>query len=138
MQNVKKSPPPSATRSASALSAQKPCGASEPAGAVTKRSLPPSRRLLVELMQRLHFGQILGLRVRNGEPVLDPPPRLVHDVKLASEPAPRPTEAGADFLLKQQVVELFAYFDRLRDGVIDLIEVKHGLPFRLQHTEDPA
>jgi hypothetical protein len=89
-------------------------------------------------MQRLHFGQIVGLRIVAGQPVLDPLPRFVRDRKLGSEPMPRLSSPREDFLLKEQVVELFAYFDQIGDGVIDLIEVKHGLPFRLQHTELPA
>jgi hypothetical protein len=105
---------------------------------IAKRSLPPARQRLVESMQRLHYGQIQGLRIRDGQPVLDPPPRVIRDVKLASEESPRPERGQCDFLIKQQVIELFAYFDQIHDGVIDLIEVKHGLPFRLQHTEPPA
>lgn len=101
----------------------------------SKGALLPERRRLVELMQRLHFGQIVGLHLRNGRPVLDPPPQLVRDRKLGSEPMPRSASPCEDFLLKQQVVELFAYFDEIGDGVVDLIEIKHGLPFRLQHTE---
>jgi hypothetical protein len=105
---------------------------------VAKASLPPAGQRLVELMQRLHFGQILGLHVRGGQPVLNPLPRLVRDRKLGTEPLPRPASPREDFLLKEQVAELFDYFDQVGDGVIDLIEVKHGLPFRLQHTEPPA
>jgi hypothetical protein len=105
---------------------------------IAKRTLPPAGQRLVELMQRLHFGQILGLRIRNGQPDFAVPPRLVRDRKLGSEPTPRPISAPEDFLLKEQVVELFAYLEEIGDGVIDLIEVKHGLPFRLQHTEPPA
>jgi hypothetical protein len=41
-------------------------------------------------------------------------------------------------LLKEQVVELFAYFDQISNGVIDLIEVKHGLPFRVLHSVPAA
>jgi hypothetical protein len=89
-------------------------------------------------MQRLHFGQIIGLRIRAGQPILDPPPRLVRDRKLGSESVPRPAEERANFLLKEQVVDLFDYFGEIGDGVIDLIDVRHGLPFRLQHTEPPA
>jgi hypothetical protein len=105
---------------------------------IAKGLLPPAGQRLVELMQRLHFGQILDLHIRAGQPVLNPLPRLVRDRKLGSEPTPRPASAREDFLLKEQVVELFAYFEHIGDGVIDLIEVKHGLPFRLQHTEPPA
>lgn len=105
---------------------------------VTKGALLLERRRLVELMQRLHFGQIVGLRLRSGQPVLDPPPQLIRDRKLGSEPLSRPTSPCADFLLKEQVVALFASFDEIGDGVVDLIEIKHGLPFRLQHTEPIA
>ena len=38
-------------------------------------------------------------------------------------------------LLKQQVLELFRLFDQLRDGVVELIEVKDGLPFRVRVAE---
>jgi hypothetical protein len=105
---------------------------------VAKKSLSPSRQRLIELMQRLCFGQIVGLRIRAGQPVLDPLPQFIRDRKLGSEPVPRPASPHDDFLLEAQVLELFAYFDQIGDGVIDLIEVKHGLPFRLQHTEPPA
>jgi hypothetical protein len=104
----------------------------------TKGTLSPQRRQLVELMQHLHFGQIVGLRLCAGQPVLDPLPRRVRDRKLGSEPMSRPASAREDFLLKAQVVELFEYFDEVGDGVLDVIEVKHGLPFRLQHTEPAA
>ncbi|HEY7424644.1 MAG TPA: hypothetical protein VH682_10480 [Gemmataceae bacterium] len=105
---------------------------------IAKASLPPAGQRFVELMQRLHFGQILDLRIRAGQPVLNPLPRRVRDRKLGSDPAPRLASPREDFLLKEQVLDLFAYFDQIGDGVIDLIEVKHGLPFRLQHTEPPA
>ena len=38
----------------------------------------------------------------------------------------------------EQVVELFAYFDRAQNSVIDVLEIKHGLPFRMIVTEVPA
>jgi hypothetical protein len=103
--------------------------------APTKARLSASRRRLLESMQVLGFGRIENLVICNHEPVFEPPPKLIRDIKLASEGPCRDEPRGGDFLLKAQAVELFAYLDRLRNGVIDLIEVKHGLPFRLQHTE---
>jgi hypothetical protein len=41
-------------------------------------------------------------------------------------------------LLKQQVVELFDLLDKRRSGTIHVLEVKHGLPFRVFVTEVPA
>ena len=103
----------------------------------SKQSLSPARQRLVELMRRLHFGQVLDLHVRGGEPQFDPPPRVVRDLKLDSEPDSRPATGREDYLLKRPVVELLRFLDRLQDGVIDVVEVKHGLPFRLQYTEPP-
>jgi len=106
--------------------------------ASTKASLSRPRRRLLELMQQVNFGRIEGLTVRDGEPVLDPPPRVIREIKFGAENGPRPELGSDDFLLKAQVVELFAELDRLRNGTIDTIEVKHGLPFRMIVTEDAA
>jgi hypothetical protein len=103
-----------------------------------KASLSPARRRLLELFQRVNFGRLESLAVCNREPVLDPRPVVVREHKFAGENGPRPELATDDFLLKQQVVELFAFFDQLQDGVIDVLEIKHGLPFRMIVTEVPA
>jgi hypothetical protein len=103
-----------------------------------KAKLSEPRRKLVELMQSINFGRIEGLAIRDGEPILNPRPVVVHEHKFGGENGPRTELGTADFLLKQQVVELFAFFDVLRNGVIDVLEVKHGLPFRVIVTEVPA
>lgn len=96
-----------------------------------KSSLPVPRQRLIELMQRVNFGRIEGLVVTDGQPVLDPPPRIVREIKFGGENGPRPESVIDNFALKVQVVELFRTFDDLRDGVIEVLEVKHGLPFRM-------
>jgi hypothetical protein len=98
----------------------------------------PQRQQLIRELQRINFGRIDCLVIRNGEPVLDPTPRKQIEIKFAGENGPRPELGAADFALKQQVVELFAFFDELRNGVIDVLEIKHGLPFRIIVTEVPA
>lgn len=100
-----------------------------------KSALTPSRRRLVELMQRVNFGRVECFLVRGGEPVLDPPPRVVLEVKLGGENGPRPeTDSAADFALKAQVINLFEHFDRLGDAGVEVLTVKHGLPFSM-HVE---
>jgi hypothetical protein len=103
-----------------------------------KKHLSPARVRLIEMMQQANFGRIEGLTFNDCEPVLSPRPVLIREHKFGGENGPR-TELGiADFLLKQQVVELFAFFDQLQNGVIDVLEIKHGLPFRMIVTEVPA
>lgn len=83
-----------------------------------KSMLRPAKAKLVEVMQRINFGRIEGLVVHKGEPVLDPPPRLVREVKFCAENGPRPEAAKEDFALKAQVGELFAQIEAMGDGVI--------------------
>ncbi|GIW80428.1 MAG: hypothetical protein KatS3mg105_2235 [Gemmatales bacterium] len=105
---------------------------------LSKHDLSARRAGLVELMQRINFGRIESLAVLDGDPVFDPPPRIVREVKFGSENGPRPEVDANNFLLKTQVVELFQHFDQLGTGTIDVIEVKHGLPFRMIVSEATA
>jgi hypothetical protein len=82
-------------------------------------------------MQALNFGRVENLAVRNGQPVLDPMPRVVEEIKFGGDNGPRPEHDRADFQLKAQVVELFHQLDRLGSGSVEVLEVKHGLPFRM-------
>ena len=96
-----------------------------------KSSLPEPHRCLVELMQQINFGRLENLRVRNGQAVMSPPPRIVREVKFGAENGARAESSIGDFALKSQVVELLEYLDALRDGVLEVLEVKNGLPFRM-------
>ena len=103
-----------------------------------KSGLTTPRQSLVVLMQRVNHGRIERLPVRGGEPVLDPPPRIVREIKFGGENGPRPEVARSDFELKAQVRDLFAQLDALGDVVVESLEVKHGLPFRMIVQEVPA
>ena len=103
-----------------------------------KSDLSTPQAKLIELMQRLDFGRIENLTIREGEPVLDPPPRVIRDVKFCGEKGPRRESDLDDFVLKSEVVDLFAQFDKLRNATIKRLEVQHGLPFRMQLEEVTA
>lgn len=100
-----------------------------PPSDVRLSQIPPDRRRLIDLMQWLNFGQIQRLHVRAGEPSFEPLPRVVREIKFAAENGPRPEAELDDFALKAQVVELFNHCEQLRDGVIECLVVKHGVPF---------
>ena len=99
-----------------------------------KASLSAPRRRIVELMQEIVFGW-MEVRKRQGEPVLDPPPRVVKKIKLGVAVGQRPERNRRDFLLKDRVVSLFAEFDRLGEGATMTILVQHGLPFMVETEE---
>ena len=100
-----------------------------PKAAPPASALSPARRRLVALMQRINFGRVEHLAVRGGEPVLDPMPRVVVEYKFAAENGPRPETGRPDFALKAQVVDLFHLLDRVGDGTLPVLSVKHGVPF---------
>jgi hypothetical protein len=92
--------------------------------------LTVARQEFVRLAQRINYGQILGLSVRNGDPVLSPGPVVLLDIKLPGDGARR--EIGlVDFVLPAEISALMVLFDELRDGVIDVIHVQAGLPRRI-------
>ncbi len=101
----------------------------------TKSSLSEPRAELIGLMQRINFGCIEDLIVRQGEPVMDPMPRVIHQIKFQGENGPRPESVKADFALKAQVIDLFARLESIGDGVIRSLEIQRGLPFRMTVEE---
>lgn len=98
---------------------------------LAKATLSDARRRLIELMQNINFGRIAGLTVLDGNPVFDPPPRVVREIKFGGENGPRPELESGNFLLKAQIVEFFHHLDEVGNGIIEMLEVKHGLPFRM-------
>ena len=95
--------------------------------------LPESAKALVRIMRELQFGRLEKLLLRNGEPYFDPPPVLIRVSRLgagALDPGPEPS----DWALTSPVVELLDEFARIRDGMINRLEFRHGLPALLETT----
>ena len=107
----------------------------EPRPLPTKSCLSDAQVRLIELMQRINYGRIEGLSVCDGQPIMDPPPRVIREIKFGGDNGPRPEAAKSDFALKAQVRDLFAQLEALGDGVIPCIEIQRGLPFRMTVEE---
>lgn len=104
----------------------------------TKSSLTTPQRRLLETLQKINFGRIERLEIRNGEPMFDPAPRVVKDVKLGnSDNEARPELKSGDFALKREHVDLFQNLIRIGSGTIEAIEIRHGLPFRILFEQQP-
>jgi hypothetical protein len=92
---------------------------------------------LIALLGSVHFGRICNLGVVRGEPVFEPPPEVIRTLKIAGRNSPRPAAASPDFVLKDAHVELLDQLNRIGDGVVERIEVAHGLPLLLE-VRDPS
>lgn len=111
------------------VAAQAPDRGRKKPSPISKQDLSAQQVRLLELMQDINFGRIEGLSVRDGEPVLDPHPRVIREVKFGGDNSARPEIDASNFLLKAQVIELFQHFDELGTGAIEVLVIKHGLPF---------
>ena len=104
---------------------------------LTKYSLSPTQRRLLDLMLDINFGRIERLTVSGGEPVFDPPPKVVRKIKIGGDNGPRPERSERDFALRPKVREFFGHLTGLGTGTITRIEVQAGLPFSME-IEEPA
>jgi hypothetical protein len=93
--------------------------------------LSPARQTLVRVCQDVKFGQILDLLLRNAEPIWDPGPTILAEVRLDIEETPRPEGKLPDFKLSDEIRRLMRQLDQIKDGKIAKIEIRDGLPRRL-------
>ena len=100
--------------------------------------LSPARQALVRLCQGVNFGQILDLQVANAEPLWNPGPTILSEVRLDIEEAPRPEGALADFRLSSEIQRLMCQLDPFKDGRVEKIEIRQGIPRRLVLSSRPA
>jgi hypothetical protein len=100
--------------------------------------LSPSWQRLLRLLQTVNFGRVEELEIRNGEPLFSPAPRVFLDLKLDVADGPRPESRLDTFELRRQVERFIDQASRLKDGTVERIEVRHGLPFRMVIEAMPA
>jgi hypothetical protein len=93
--------------------------------------LSASRQALVRLCQATNYGQIHHLEIRDGDPVLSPPPLVLIGVKLDADEVARPEVDLPDFELCKEVRRLIVQLHELTTGVIEHIEVRAGIPRRI-------
>src|SRR5450756_2154288 len=96
----------------------------------SKSTLSGPRQRLQEVIDEIYFGKI-ETTIVNGEPDFSQPPKLTKEIKIGNETLPRHERSNADFELKAQFIDLFHQLDRLKDGSVVTIEVRHSLPARL-------
>ena len=97
---------------------------------VLLQQLSDPERRLIALLQDLNFGRIERLHVTGGEPCFDQPPDVFREIRFGSENGPRPERALSDFQLSADHRALLNLIRSMDEGVVEHIDVRHGLPFR--------
>jgi hypothetical protein len=99
--------------------------------AICFSELSSQRQVLVRLCQQTNYGSIRDLEVRERQPVFDPPPVVLVDLKLDSADEPRPETTLLDFQLPGQVLRLMDRLDQLVTTKVESLEVRAGIPRRI-------
>lgn len=92
--------------------------------------LSPQRQMLVRLCQQANYGSIRGLEINDGEPSFNPAPVVQVDLKLDGDDPPRPESKLEDFELSREVVRLLERIDDSSTAMIELLDVRAGIPRR--------
>jgi hypothetical protein len=93
--------------------------------------LSPGLQALVRLCETINFGSIENLEVRDSEPVFDPAPVMLRDLKLDSDEAARAELALSDFAVRSEVIRLMGHLDEMKVGTVRRVEVRSGIPRRI-------
>jgi hypothetical protein len=97
-----------------------------------RHDLSTAQLRVIAAIRRIGFGTIESLHVVGGQPCFESPPNLKQEIKFGSE-----FRAGAGLRAEEPTAEdrqLLALIASIGDGVIDCIEVRHGLPFRAHRS----
>lgn len=100
--------------------------------------LMPEEQALIRGMQRIGYGRILCLVVKNGLPCLDPPPDAIQHIKLNPKKDASSICDPEGFVLKTHHLNLVQQLREVNDGVIDEIEVSDGLPVMIRTRRSPG
>jgi hypothetical protein len=93
--------------------------------------LSPARQALVRVLQAVNFGELQGIPVRDGDPIFDDTSLVILDTKLDKEDVPRPERHLTDFALTAEMLRLMSWLDEFKNGTIQRLEVRAGIPRRL-------
>jgi len=91
--------------------------------------LSPARQQLLRMCQRVNFGYLENLLIRNREPAFaDTSPLVLVDIKLDADPTTILPGGPGDFELCAEFCRLMSLLDEIVNGRISRIEVRSGVP----------
>lgn len=91
-------------------------------------ALSNGRLRLLSLCQSIDYGAIESFEIRDGEPILTGPIRIVRNIRFDKRDGPNKHREQCDVALKDAHRKLFALFDLGKSFKIARLEVRDGLP----------
>jgi hypothetical protein len=93
--------------------------------------LSHARQTLLRLCQSINHGSIENLRVEHAEPIFEPAPAVLKDVKLDSDEGTRPELSLENFVVGDEAGRLMNHLDEMDRGILRRVEVRAGIPRRI-------
>ena len=100
--------------------------------------LSAPRQMLARLCQAMNYGYIQRLEVKNSEPIVNPETLVWVEIRLDADEGARAEVDLADFAVSHKISQLMARLDEIRNGTIEKIEVRAGIPRRLVLSSPPS
>lgn len=90
-----------------------------------------AERELIRLIRQTQFGCISNIKLSAGQPVFDGNTSVSIEFKLSGLEPTKEVLSEQDYLNKPQVRTLFERFRTLGNGIIECLDVRDGLPFKV-------
>lgn len=90
-----------------------------------------AERELIRLIRQTRFGCISGIKLAEGQPMLDFNTSVSVEIKLSGLEPTTEVVSEQDYIKKPQVRTLFERFRAIGNGTIECIDVRDGLPFKM-------
>ena len=102
-----------------------------------KSDLTLRQRALLDAMQRVRFGRIEHLIVRDGDPVLERgTTRVVRSIRFEGENGAHSALDREDTVLKARVVNLLQRLEEMGEGMVAVLHFGDGLPGSMEIVEE--
>jgi len=89
-------------------------------------------------MRRLGHGRYESLKIHNGELILTPWPTANPRCEVGAQHPGCEKELSSEFMLSQQLVQLFEHIRNMDVGEIRVLVIKSGRPFSMQIVQESA
>jgi hypothetical protein len=90
--------------------------------------LSPARQALVCLLHDISFGRLEDLSVRCGEPILQPPPRVIRTVRFGASEDAGTTPSVQTLAQRPAILRLMSMLSRMQNGCIARLEIRNAQP----------
>jgi len=97
----------------------------------TSVQITDAERAFARLVHETRFGTIENIRLSGGQPVIDDNTEIATEYRLSGMEPAREVMTDDEYLSKPQVRSMFERFKLVREGTVQNLDIRDGLPFKM-------